>query len=246
MHSLALLCNLHADGPTSLHRLREAGVETLDGVRASNHTALSDWLGVGLPAATRFRKEAEILADRVGAGLLEDEDGVASPQPLSYSRNLKDEVLGERVARFVQAPEGRNGKSPHPGTTPLSTTHGGTNGQRVHGMLEPQPRPQPKPGLAIDGADLDWLTPERRAGLHAAGLTTLGDLVKMDAMDLARALETNFTTARRFQFLASRVPAVAPDSVAAPLPSRGRPLHQRAEGEAPRANLGPGSAGPFA
>lgn len=244
MHSLALLCNLHADGPTSLHRLREAGVETLDGVRASDHAALSDWLGVGLPAATRFRKEAEFLADRVGAGLLEDEDGVASAQPLSHSRNLTDEVLGTRVLHFAQAPQARNGKSTHPGTTPPSTTYVGTNGQRAHGVLEPAPRP--KPGLALDCADLDWLTPERRAGLLAAGLTTLGDLVGMDAMALARTLETSFTTARRIQFLASRVPAVAPDSVAAPLPSQARPLRQRAEGEAPRADSGPGSAGPFA
>jgi hypothetical protein len=64
MDSLALLCNLHADGPETLRRLRRAGVVDLRSLFGLGVEGIEPLLGRDRLAAQRFLKEARILEQR--------------------------------------------------------------------------------------------------------------------------------------------------------------------------------------
>jgi len=72
MDGLALLCNLHADGPRTLRRLRDAGVHTLGELEGFAEGTLADWMGSA--QAHRFLQEARQLASRLAEGPLEPEE----------------------------------------------------------------------------------------------------------------------------------------------------------------------------
>jgi hypothetical protein len=65
MDTLALLCNLHADGPETLQRLRSAGWDTLEEIESVDVIALDQVLGVGQVRALRFQREARHLQRRL-------------------------------------------------------------------------------------------------------------------------------------------------------------------------------------
>jgi hypothetical protein len=67
MVNLALLCNLYADGPTTLGRLRELGCEGLEDVEKLARADLEWALQAGSAACERFRREARLLRERDGA-----------------------------------------------------------------------------------------------------------------------------------------------------------------------------------
>jgi hypothetical protein len=67
MVDLALLCNLYADGPTTLGRLRELGCESLADVERLERADLEWALQAGSENCERFRREARALRERVGA-----------------------------------------------------------------------------------------------------------------------------------------------------------------------------------
>ena len=66
MDTLALLCNLHADGPETLQRLRSAGWDTLREIQAVDVLELERVLDADRGRAVRFQREAGILRDRLG------------------------------------------------------------------------------------------------------------------------------------------------------------------------------------
>ena len=66
MDTLALLCNLHADGPETLQRLRSAGWDTLREIQAVDVLELERVLDADRRRAVRFQREAGILRERLG------------------------------------------------------------------------------------------------------------------------------------------------------------------------------------
>lgn len=66
MDTLALLCNLHADGPETLHRLRTAGWDSLAELSDVEPGELAKALDVTATRAKRFQREAQYLATRLG------------------------------------------------------------------------------------------------------------------------------------------------------------------------------------
>jgi len=66
MDGLALLCNLFADGPVTLERLRRARVESLAELERLPPAQLAEWLHASVPQARTFAEEARKLARRIG------------------------------------------------------------------------------------------------------------------------------------------------------------------------------------
>lgn len=73
MDALALLCTLHADGPKTARRLRQAGVQDLDALQRMPLAELADALEREVVDAERFQREAAVLGARTGETVLEDE-----------------------------------------------------------------------------------------------------------------------------------------------------------------------------
>lgn len=82
MDALALLCNLHADGPLTLQRLRRAGCDSLDALFELEAPELGETLGTDARAAGRFLREAELLAERL--------QGSALPEPAASGDALAE------------------------------------------------------------------------------------------------------------------------------------------------------------
>jgi hypothetical protein len=80
MDGLALLCNLHADGPLSLRRLRNAGVRTLRELTGVPESSLSAILKASPALARRLVHEARQLAQRLDEMPLEPDTG-SPPEP---------------------------------------------------------------------------------------------------------------------------------------------------------------------
>jgi hypothetical protein len=66
MDSLALLCNLHGDGPATLAGLRKLGCFDLSTVLLLDKVILATLFGESEKVAARFSREARVLADRLG------------------------------------------------------------------------------------------------------------------------------------------------------------------------------------
>ena len=58
MDGLALLCNLFADGPVTLGRLRAARIASLGELERAAPERLAGWLHSSLPPARAFGEEA--------------------------------------------------------------------------------------------------------------------------------------------------------------------------------------------
>ncbi len=96
MNALALVCNLYADGPRSLQRLREDGRHELADVLELSESRLVELLGMSPRSAERFRREAETLGRRVGNEFLDPDDGAheserdAGPVPTGLEPGVID------------------------------------------------------------------------------------------------------------------------------------------------------------
>lgn len=89
MDALALLCNLHGDGPETLRRLRAAGCLDLAQVGGLPRAQLDRLLGRGSLAAERFRREGRLLEKRLG-GDVALADGVAATDALGRSNEARE------------------------------------------------------------------------------------------------------------------------------------------------------------
>jgi len=65
MDGLALLCNLYADGPVTLERLRAARVANLGELERADPERLAAWLHASVPQARAFVEEARKLVRRL-------------------------------------------------------------------------------------------------------------------------------------------------------------------------------------
>jgi hypothetical protein len=79
MDALALLCTLHADGPSTLKNLRQAGCGSLAAIESMEEERLSQVLGAPAAVARRFVREARHLRERLEPGVLDREETHVDP-----------------------------------------------------------------------------------------------------------------------------------------------------------------------
>ncbi|MFT5285317.1 MAG: hypothetical protein ACI8TQ_001479 [Planctomycetota bacterium] len=102
MDALALLCTLHADGPSTLRELRFAGCHDLLDLVASDPQALSECLNLTLSAANRLQREARLLGSRMQ--LLEPEDHLIEVELEDAEATIEVEPQVEQEVALVVAP----------------------------------------------------------------------------------------------------------------------------------------------
>jgi hypothetical protein len=180
MDEIALLCNLHADGPTTLRVLRRAGLRTLPQVSTVDVRKLADTLGVSPSFARRFAREARLLAGRMGAEGLDVEE--TAPNAAVESLRSTEALPPEPVAREPIARE----LTPSPKSAPERPTIVASTGTRlVGGMI----------------AGLDRQACDR---LVAHGIRTLEELAVAPGLALARRLEMPLPRLFDLQYLAQQ------------------------------------------
>ena len=207
MDTLALLCNLHADGPATLQRLRRSGFESIGALKRLDAACLAETLGWTERAAVRFLREAALLRERVDevegeppaeaseleATLLEELDGdeAASEAENELHGELTDTSeeteSAEEIAAQVQPPAER-----------VEAVLGAWRElDRVTPPSDPDafviPRPPPPADLELDRAGLATLTPALTARLAELGVRTLRQLLERRELELARALPMPYT-----------------------------------------------------
>jgi hypothetical protein len=170
MDALALLCNLHGDGPETLRRLRAAGCLDLAQVVELPRAQLDRLLGRGSLAAERFRREGRLLEKRLG-GDLAGNDGVLATDVFSRASDAQelsewaDAGWGERAQDRAHG-RGGPGQRRVPGS---SMSDGQAWGDR---------RSEDRSGAAAPQRAGERRTDERRSGgTHATGEQTSGGLV---------------------------------------------------------------------
>ena len=218
MDTLALLCNLHADGPATLQRLRRAGCESLAALRRLDAVTLAQELDWNERAAERFLREAALLCERV-----EDDD--ASAEELEDPEfELESELVRELDGELDgEADEGELEGRIDGDEEPESGEEAGyaPPAERVEAVLgtwreldrvaPPEapgtfviPRPPPAPDRALVEVDLDSLTPRLVRRLGELGVYSLRDLVGARELELSRALPLGFTRLKHLQVQAAR------------------------------------------
>jgi len=150
MDAMALLCNLHADGPTTVDCLRRAGCATLEDVRSLSPERLAEILDASPAAARRFLREVEILSERIGMEPLEREEPDRPATTLFHPATMR-----------VQAPTGPVQGPTAPiraATVPIGATTGPTHPAQGEGVTRPAPErrePGPTPTSRLDAKDRD-------------------------------------------------------------------------------------------
>jgi hypothetical protein len=218
MQALALLCNLHADGPATLQRLRRAGYESVSSVLDLEPERLASVAGWQRDAAERFLREARCLAERLDEGLLEEDEGVEPVEALPPARR----ELGQRSApeRRTEEHEGASEPRMRALVGPESRARASepvlarvlgawrdldrTDPPEPPRLLVPQPPPGTGRGTPLSDARIEGLDRERIERLVRARIPTLEALAATRTLELARALGVGFTRAARLQLLARR------------------------------------------
>ena len=65
MDAMALLCTLHADGPTTLSKLRQSGLNDLAALEDHGAERVAEVLAIAPAQARRFVREAGVLRERL-------------------------------------------------------------------------------------------------------------------------------------------------------------------------------------
>lgn len=205
MDALALLCTLYADGPSTLHRLRGGGCESLSALLEVEPEILRERMGWNERIAERFLREAWSLAERLDVGWLKEE-GAEESGPLSA------------VAETVPPPE------PEP-ERPADPSQKDQLMQQWRHLDEEQPPadvlagPEPASEPEIEGLERHpqlaelGLSAGQAGRLTSVGVTTIEGLLQMDTLELGNLLSLAFTRAQRVQLLARRVQANTPEPV---------------------------------
>ena len=130
MDALALLCSLHADGPSTLKSLRQAGCGSLESIESMPEERLSRVLGGPPAVARRFVREARNLRERLDPVLLDREEGHVDP-PL--------DAVVERPAEPIEAPR-----------DPMADV---LEAWRARDEIEAAAPPAPEPAEALEHVD---------------------------------------------------------------------------------------------
>lgn len=199
MDAMALLCNLHADGPSTLRSLREGGCASLEDLVNLSPEALAELLGFAPAAARRFLREGRNLRERLGGELLEREEELQVPVAVAQAAHappaelrVRDRELLARVLQRWKAEEGASAEDPpavaaRPSSAPAK---GSVASPAEPGMLEPG---------SVDG--LDARTCKLLATL---GVRSLEDLARCAPEEAQARLGLSYSRVRRLQFLARR------------------------------------------
>jgi hypothetical protein len=216
MDTLALLCNLHADGPATLLCLRRAGFESLAALRRLEPANLARALDWNERTAERFLREATLLAARSGDF---DEEGAGEPgAAFELESTLVEELDGptDEAEADESAPEDELEVDEAPEAEEVAAVEGveallgaARELDRVAPPGEPGEFVIPRPLAArtdrrLDELELEGLTHGLRARLAGLGLRTLRELAEADELELARALDLGYTRVKRLGFLARR------------------------------------------
>ncbi len=202
MDTLALLCNLHADGPATLHRLRRVGCESLGSLLQLDPAGLAARLDWQETAAERFLREAQLLSERL------DEEVCAGSQVESD----EDEDEGEELPTEQEWEEDRG--EAEPGYAPPPERVEALLGawrelDRVSPPAEPEyvlPQPVADQTLnrSLEEVQLEGLSHGLRGRLTELGVLSLRGLAEAGDVELARAIPLGFTRLKHLQFLAAR------------------------------------------
>lgn len=184
MDTITLLCNLQAEGPATLRRLRAHGCENLTELLELPLSRLAAALEADERTAERFRREARALSARCDEDALEPEEhtratgraGIAPP--VSPPSRAKAPVLSP-----VEPPTSEEAPEIFAPAPPPSRRIRGTG-------LEPD---------LLLGMDEDWCT-----SLQAAGVHTLEILWETSAFELARKIGRPMTAVVDLQCEARR------------------------------------------
>jgi len=243
MDPLALLSNLHGDGPATLHRLRRHGCETLTcllGLKADMLGALLGWESV---RAERFLREARSLSGRLGEGLLDPEEDLheaarqrsdARRAPLETEAAPEGEPAEASAESEMEEPEAAEEEQPEDEEVPVELCAEVVERWKELDAREPDPvkdvlvprapAPHEPARRSLAEASIDGLDPVRVRTLLAAGIGSVEELAACDDLDLHQRTGFPFTVASRLVFLARRA------AQASPAPARGRPARLDASG----------------
>ena len=215
MDTLALLCNLHADGPATLQRLRRAGCETLAALRRLDAGQLAQELDWNERAAERFLREAALLCERLeedetGAEELEDPEFELESELVAELDGEDDEGESEGEAEEEEESEPELEEAGY--APPVERVEAVLGAWRELDRVAPPegpgefviPRPAPPPDRSLAEVELEGLTPRMVARLRELGVHTVRELLAARELELSRALPLGFTRLKHLQFLAAR------------------------------------------
>ena len=153
MDSLALLCNLHGDGPATLAGLRELGCFELFEVLALPSASIARLFEGNERIAERFGREAVLLAERLGElPTAEPQEYHAQGQGESDYLSMEEVSPGPDIEEFTPGPET---SAPEILTPFPALSRGGPESAALLG-IEPLPAPElPKatPAFQAEGAN---------------------------------------------------------------------------------------------
>ncbi|HIG86848.1 MAG TPA: helix-hairpin-helix domain-containing protein [Planctomycetes bacterium] len=204
MEALALLCTLHADGPSTLKRLRRGGCNSLRAVEDLPAEELARLVGISASTARRFVREATNLRQRLAPGeeapsldveeVPEFLDADPIQAPVGAALDQRDELAMERMLAVPMA------------EPPIEEPRGEQVEVFQQAERESEPIPETvrdsNPGLepgAVDGLDRELIDV-----LARQGVASLWDLANLDAGALARSSGVAFGRLTRIRFLARR------------------------------------------
>ena len=99
MNTMALLCNLHADGLTTLHRLQRAGRDSFETLLETPIETMAEILDCQPAFAERFLREARNLAERTSILELDatERTALGSERP---SERSTQRIRGRTISRL--------------------------------------------------------------------------------------------------------------------------------------------------
>jgi hypothetical protein len=221
MDTLALLCNLHADGPATLQRLRSSGCRTLAELEALPPRTLAHVLGENAERARRFLREARLLAGRVDdAHPAPAEPDLSRPAPAQAApRSTAAIPAPPSIAEEVGGPFAAGApESSHPSRRELFAMQ--PLKEAVLRVWSEQDRLDPphalspsaqvsahaaaragdSPGLeGLDGCDA-----LARRALAAAGVNGAAEFLRRDPLELAARTGLAYSALNRWRFLLRR------------------------------------------
>ncbi len=206
MDTLALLCNLHADGPATLHKLRRAGCDSLRSLLRLGSAGLAVRLSWEDRVAERFLREAELLVARL------DQELDDAPEAES-DVDEREEFMPAGVQEVEEPIE--SGFAPPPERV-AAVLGAWRELDRVSPPAEPAeyvvPRPPDEHDRELCEVPLAGLDAALRGRLSALGVRSLRGLLRAPDLELARALPLGFSRVKHLQFLAARELSGAPRS----------------------------------
>ena len=211
MDGLALLCNLHADGPLSLRRLRRAGVRTLDQLTGVPPASLVGLLRASPSQVGRFRHEAGLLRERLREAELEPEYPRQPSGPGELRRPLAAPTLGRPQAFDLEPTAAERGDAP--ALSPLPTPMPAPAREPPSARPEPPPVPSraapeapsvgrehtptpaapPIEGTVLRAGEVEGLDARTCERLVREGVRTYRSLIDLAGLSLARRSSIPYT-----------------------------------------------------